>query len=177
MKRYTAIPSDLPPTALTIGTFDGVHLGHRALLKHLLSLSSHTTVLTFSNHPLDVLNPSKAPQLLTPLPLKLELLEKCGIHAVIAIPFTQAFASLTYDALLAHFSLTHLLLGAGSVFGRNREGTPANLLRLAQARGFILEYIQKTTWESQPISSQRIRSALAIGDRETAERLLGQGTS
>lgn len=174
MKIYTSIPSDLPPTALTIGTFDGVHLGHRTLLKRLRECGSHSTVLTFTNHPLEILSPPHVPVLLTSLPEKLSLLEECGVDTVIAIPFTQELAALSYEAFIAQFRLTHLILGAGDAFGKNREGSPANLIRLSKEKGFSVEFLDKVLLDGQPISSRRIRAALSSNDFETAARLLGR---
>lgn len=173
MKIYTSLPTDLPPTGLSIGTFDGVHLGHRALFKRLLAIAPVATVLTFSNHPLEILKPNEAPPLLTPLPQKLRLLEACGLDAVIAIPFTAEFAFLTYADLLARFPLTHLILGEGDAFGKNREGDQAHLLRLALERKFCVEYLPKITIDGDVVSSRRIRALLASGDPEAASRLLG----
>ena len=174
MKVYTQIPDNLPPTALTIGNFDGVHLGHQALLKRLKERASYTTVLTFTNHPLEILKPEAAPPLLTPLPPKLSLLEELGIDAVIALSFTQELASLPYDLFLQPFPLTHLILGTGEAFGKNREGTPENVLRLAAQRGFIAEYIDKILMDGEPISSRHIRALIQAGDLKTASLLLGR---
>jgi riboflavin kinase/FMN adenylyltransferase len=174
MKVYTSIPEDLPPCALAIGTFDGVHLGHRALLKKLTEASSETVILTFSNHPLEILNPAYAPKLLTPLSEKIDLLEHLGVRSAIAIPFTASLAALTYEDFLRPFPLTHLFLGAGDSFGKNREGNPANLLALSRKRNFKLLYIDKSILAGEPISSSRIRSALAAQNYELASLLLGR---
>ena len=174
MKIYTAIPSEPSPTALAVGTFDGVHLGHLALLKRLREVSPHCTVLTFSNHPFEILRPGKAPSPIIPLAEKLSLFEQCGIDAAIAIPFTQEIASLSYEAFLKPFSLTHLLLGSGDAFGKGREGNLENLLCLSEERGFKLSYVDKVLLDGQPISSRRIRTALAANDLELASRLLGR---
>ncbi len=174
MKHYTTIPFDLPPTALTIGTFDGIHLGHQALLQRLRECASHTTVLTFTNHPLEILRAGPPPQLLLSLPEKLALLETLGIDSVIAIPFTLEIANLSYQEFLKPFHLTHLLLGTGDAFGKNREGNLANLTRLAAEKKFALISVDKIALDGQPISSRRIRAALAANDLELASRLLGR---
>ena len=174
MKTYNAIPTDLPPTALALGTFDGVHLGHRHLFQQLCKAAPHTTLLTFSNHPLEILMPTQAPSLLTPLPRKLHLLEAFPIDVVIAIPFTQEFARLSYEELLSLFPLTHLFLGEGDAFGANREGTPPHLARLSLTRGFSLTYVPKLFLDGSPISSQRIRQAIQAHNWHLASRLLGR---
>lgn len=173
MKLYLSFPKNLPRTALTIGTFDGVHLGHQSIFKRMQKLSPHTTVLTFLNHPCALLKPP-APPLLTHFPLKLSLLASFGIDAIIALPFTSEFASLTYDALLQNFDLSHLVLGADSAFGKHREGTPSNIQRYAKGRSFTVEYLPKFSLDNIPISSSRIRKAIISGDLALATRLLGR---
>lgn len=173
MKIYSEIPQDLPRTALTIGTFDGVHIGHQALLTRLKNCFSHATVLTFTNHPLEILKPDQAPKLLTSISVKLELLEKYGIDVAITIPFTKELANLTYEAFLDPFPLAYLVLGADTAFGKNREGNRANILKLAQTRGFKVEYLEKVLFDGEPVSSRRIRTAIANKDFNTAKQLLG----
>ncbi len=158
-------------TALTIGFFDGVHLGHLALLKRLRE-HSHATILTFSNHPQTILKPP-APELLIPLPQKLSLLKQYA-DEVIVLPFSQELAATPYDELLSRFDLSHLILGTGSVFGRNRDGNEANILKYGEQHGIVVEYIEKTIFNHEPISSSRIRKALAAGDRTLAQQLLGR---
>jgi len=158
-------------TALTIGFFDGVHLGHQKLLKKLRE-QPHATILTFSNHPQSLFNPA-APALLIPLDEKINLLKQYA-DEVIVIPFTKEFASTPYDKLLSQFELTHLILGAGSVFGKNREGNEANVRKYCESRGIIVEYVPKALFQNEPISSSRIRQAIADGNLTLVHQLLGR---
>jgi riboflavin kinase/FMN adenylyltransferase len=178
MQVFYSIPPTMAPTALTIGSFDGVHLGHQALLAALKSKGSPTTVLTFSNHPYQVLTPH-APHFphLTCFSQKLQLLEECGIDTVIAIAFTLEFANIPFDTFLLQFSLTHLLLGKGSSFGKMREGTEEKVVPFAKKEGFIAEYLPKIFHANEPISSRRIRACIAAGDIALAETLLGRPLS
>ncbi len=157
--------------ALTIGFFDGVHLGHQALLKRLRQ-HPHATILTFSNHPQSVFRPP-APPLILPLEEKVTLL-KLFADEVIVLPFTPEFAETTYNDLLSQFDLSHLILGSGSLFGKNREGNEANVRAYAQKKGFIVEYIPKVLFHNEPVSSSRIRRAMAAGDTPLAHQLLGK---
>ena len=119
------LPASLhTPTALTIGMFDGVHAGHHALLSYMKSVSPHTTVLSFTNHPREVLSPESAPLLLTDPFVKSSLFQMHGIDTLILIPFTKKIASLSYDdflsLLLKKLSIAHLIQGEGDAFGKNR---------------------------------------------------------
>lgn len=158
-------------TALTIGFFDGVHKGHQKLLKRLRECP-HATILTFSNHPRAVIKPPAPPALL-PLEEKVTLL-KLYADDVIVLPFTLEFASTPYDKLLSQFDLTHLILGIGSVFGKNREGNEANVRKYGESQNIVVEYIPKALFQNEPISSSRIRQALATGDQTLAQQLLGR---
>lgn len=96
------LPSSLhTPTALTIGMFDGVHSGHHALLSHMKSVSPHTTVLSFTNHPREVLDQKSVPLLLTDSFVKSSLFQMHGIDTLILIPFTKKIAALSYDDFLS----------------------------------------------------------------------------
>ncbi len=173
MKIYSAIPSDLPKTGLTIGTFDGVHLGHRALLKALKEKAPFVTVVTFTNHPQEAFGSPPVIQICS-LEKRLSLLEALGVDAAIAIPFTLEFASTPFDRFLQKFSLSCLVLGEGSAFGKGREGTRENVTTFAEKEGFIVEYLPKVLLDGEPVSSRRIRAALANRDFELSSRLLGR---
>ena len=158
-------------TALTIGFFDGVHLGHRELLKRL-RMQPHATILTFSNHPRDVLRPP-APQLLLPHHEKMALLKQYA-DLVVVLPFTRELAETPFDALLSRFDLSHIVLGAESAFGKGREGNEARVRDYAKARGITVEYIPKLLLEGEPVSSSRIRKAKEEGNLILANQLLGK---
>lgn len=159
-------------TAMTIGFFDGVHLGHQEILKLLRKRNSHATILTFSNHPRSIIKPP-APPLLIPLSQKIDLLKQYA-DEVILLPFTMELAATPYEELLSRFDLSHLILGAGSAFGRNREGNETNLRELAKKKGFTVEYAPKLLLDGEPISSSRIRKAIASNELTLATRLLGR---
>jgi riboflavin kinase/FMN adenylyltransferase len=175
MKIYTSIPLSLPQTALTIGFFDGVHRGHQELLKTLKQQGKHATALTFISPPSTVIRPNLPHSpLLTPWPMKLALLQQSGIDAVILLPFTLEFAATPFDQLLSQFSLSALVLGTGSAFGKNREGNEANIKRFAENRPFSIRYLPKETFEGKAISSSAIRQAIVSGDLQLAAQLLGR---
>lgn len=175
MKLYFSLPKNLPKTSLTIGTFDGLHLGHQTIIRKMRELSSHTTLLTFLNHPAEIIKPElKAPKLLTPTPIKLSLLDKLGVDAVIVLPFTKEFAKTSYQELLNEFSLSHLVFGKGDYFGKNREGTEENVRRYAEGKNIFVEYLDKKLHEGAPISSSRIRSLIKENRLEEASELLGR---
>lgn len=156
-------------TALTIGFFDGVHVGHQSLLKKLRECP-HTTILTFTNHPAAAFG-KEPPPLLIPFEEKLSLLKPYADELII-IPFTREFARTTYENLLAQFELSHLILGQGAAFGKNREGTEEKLR--SKPRSFLLEYIPKVFIDSEPVSSSRIRQAIAEKNHPLITQLLGR---
>ena len=158
-------------TALTIGFFDGVHLGHRELLRQLRKYP-HATILTFSNHPKEILAPP-APKLLLPHHEKMALLKQYA-DLVVVLPFTCELAATPFDALLSRFDLSHIVLGAGSAFGKGREGNETRVREYANARGIVVEYIPKLLLDGQPVSSSRIRKASIEGNLTLANQLLGK---
>lgn len=157
-------------TALTLGFFDGVHLGHRKLLQKLREYP-HTTILTFSNHPQSLFRPP-GPPLIFSLEQKLALL-RAYADELLVVPFTLEFANIRYDELLSQFDLSHLILGIGAAFGKNREGVESAVRSHAEKQGFAVEYIPKLLMGEEPVSSSRIRRALAAGDTTLAHQLLG----
>ena len=148
--------------SLTIGFFDGVHKGHQEVLKHC------STVITFSNHPKEILG-GNPPPLLTPEPFKTKLLQDLGLE-VISIPFTKQLSQLTFEEFLAPYSFDRLILGMDSAFGKNRLGTPDNLRLLGLKRGFQVEVIPNLA----NISSSKIRALIQDGDLASAQKLLGR---
>ena len=157
-------------TALTIGFFDGVHVGHQALLKVLRS-KPHATILTFSNHPQSLFHPP-APDLLISYEERIERLQEYA-DVVMVLPFTAELANTTYIELLNRFDLSHLILGEGSIFGNNRKGNEENVRRYGKEKGIQIEYIPKVLFEGEPISSSRIRKAIGEGQTSLANQLLG----
>ncbi len=175
MKIYTTLPATLPKTALTIGFFDGMHLGHQALLRRLKQNGTHTAVLTFVHHPLKILKPGAPhPPLLTPWPLKLALMEQMGIDSAILLPFSQEFGETSFEELLSRFDLSHLILGVGSAFGKNREGSEQNIKTFAEKKKFEAHYIPKSTWNGETVSSSAVRKAIGAKNLRLAAQLLGR---
>lgn len=180
----SALPPNVHDTVVTVGTFDGVHRGHQDVLARLAqrahALGTRSVLVTFDPHPLEVVNPSAAPQLLTVGDEKLEVLAESGIDYVAIVPFTRALAA--FDAerfvdevLLERYRVRHLLMGHDHGFGRNRAGDESVLRALGDARGFSVEVVAPVVGaHGQPISSTFIRRAVAGGDLERAREGLGR---
>lgn len=171
------------PTALAIGNFDGVHLGHVALVSRLADVARETglapTALTFEPHPREFFAPESAPARLTTLREKLELLADAGASQAMICRFNRAFAALSAGdfverVLVSGLRVRHLIIGDDFRFGRGREGDFGLLQSAGRAHDFIVEAMSTVVVDGERVSSSGVRDALAAGDMERAARLLGR---
>ena len=168
---------------VTIGTFDGVHLGHQRVIERLKDIAKEqggeTVIFTFDPHPRSVTSPDKANlRLLTTLDEKKELFSKAGIDHLIIYPFTKSFAQLNYsefvNTILIDKLKTHcLVVGYDHRFGKNREGGFEYLQKSASQHHFTIEKLDPLLMDDYHISSTRIRNVLEEGDVNKANTLLG----
>ena len=170
-------------TVATVGAFDGVHRGHRAVLAEIVRRARAqglaSLIVTFDPHPLEVVNPPAAPRLLTLPAERRELLEALGLDRIELLPFTPELARLAPEefvrrVLRAQFGMRELVLGYDHGFGRGRTGDVALLRQLAREDGFSVDVVEAVRDDGQPISSSLIRAAVAHGDLAAAERWLGR---
>jgi riboflavin kinase/FMN adenylyltransferase len=184
MKIYS--PKDLPlpfETGITIGAFDGLHLGHKALFRETFKIAEMKgvtpLVVTFNPHPRKVIQPHLELKLLTTLEEKLELLEKEGFSEVVILPFTKALAEITADLFIEKYLVDYLraralVIGFNFRFGRARAGDTELLRRLGQKYGFQVTEVPPVKVEDKIVSSTLIRETLKRGDVEGASRMLGR---
>ena len=171
------------PVVLAIGNFDGVHLGHAALVGRLAEVARERQlvpmVLTFEPHPREFFMPTSAPARLSTLREKLELLADCGAEQSMVCPFNARFAALSAEefvdqVLVAGCQVRHLIVGDDFRFGRGRTGDYAFLQQAGARHGFTVEAMGSVTVEGERVSSSGVRRALAAGNMEHAARLLGR---
>jgi riboflavin kinase/FMN adenylyltransferase len=173
-----------PARAVTIGVFDGLHLGHRDILERALARGreggGRCVVVSFDPHPDLVLSPSfRALPPLTPLPEKRERLIELGVDALEILPFTREMASLSPEDfvdryLVASFAPEWLVVGANFALGHRRAGDIPRLREIGRSRGFAVEPVPLRLDDGIPISSTRVREALGEGRVADAARLLGR---
>lgn len=165
--------------ALAIGNFDGLHLGHQALLAKTVNTAKEQqltpAVMTFEPHPREFFAPQNAPARLSSMREKLEYFEEAGIEDVFVLRFNQAFAAITaqdfmHQVLKNSLSATTILVGGDFCFGAKRQGTVKDLVQ----SGFQLIDFPEVKVEHERVSSTLVRDALAEGDLTQAERLLGR---
>ena len=171
------------PTVLTIGNFDGIHQGHRALLGRLKTIAAREhllpAVLTFEPHPREYFSPESAPARLSTLREKLELIEDEDVAATWVCRFNARFAALSAEefierVLVDTLRVKHLIIGDDFCFGADRSGNFALLSDAGKRYGFALEAVAGVTVDGQRASSSAVRAALAAGQLDLAERLLGR---
>lgn len=177
-----ALPRLSLGAVVTVGTFDGVHLGHRAILTRVARRATErklpSVLVTFEPHPLEVVNPSVAPLLLSTTTEKLELVAECGVDYAVVLPFTPSLAALDPAAfvetvLLERYCLRELLIGHDHGFGRGRSGDVHVLRELGDRHDFTVDMVEAVSVDGAPVSSSAIRRSIATGDLENARRSLG----
>jgi riboflavin kinase / FMN adenylyltransferase len=170
------------PAVVTMGTFDGVHRGHQAVLAEVTRRARAgklvSVLVTFDPHPLAVVNPAAAPKLLT-LPVEKEdLVRAQGIERFVLMPFTPAVAQLDAEAFVGRlcdeYGMRELVMGYDHGFGRGRAGDVDLVQRLTHVRDFGMAVVDAVRDNGQPISSTLIRTSLAHGDLDAAARWLGR---
>jgi riboflavin kinase/FMN adenylyltransferase len=181
----SGLPPDAPGTVVTVGTFDGVHRGHWDVLARIAARGRATglasVLVTFDPHPLEIVNPAAAPQLLTVGEEKVEVVAESGISYMAVVPFTPALqrfgaAQFVDEVLRRRFHMKELVIGHDHGFGRDRAGDVDVLRRLGAERGFGVEVVPAVMLDEQgtPVSSTLIRRLVAGGDLARAARALGR---
>ena len=185
IKSLNHIDRPFKNAVITIGNFDGVHIGHQALFHEVIEkaeeIDGTSIAMTFDPHPLRVLNHNKTLSLITRSEHKLELISASGIDVLICIPFTHEFAAMSARAfveqLVKRVGMKAIVTGNDYTFGRNREGNVDLLKSLGQEMGFevlISDWIQTSLVKPVRISSTRIRELIAKGKVGAAKKLLGR---
>ena len=175
---------DLPAgTTVTVGTFDGVHLGHHAVLVEIVArakLAGRKSVLvTFEPHPLEIVNPQAAPPLLTSPEERREALAETGLDYVVFLRFDRELSGYSperfvREVLIGRCGMRELVIGHDHGFGRARSGDVETLRRLGKTDGFAVDVVAPVETGGHPVSSTQIRRAIAGGDLAGAARLLGR---
>ena len=167
---------------ITVGTFDGVHLGHQKIITHLVKKAKQkncgTLLLTFDPHPRKVVQPSNAPMLLQTIEERSEILSKLGLEIIFVQPFTKAFSKLNAeeyvkDILVNQLNVEHLLVGYNHRFGKNRNANIFDLKKLGKKYKFSVGEIQAHIVNKITVSSTKIRHAINNGNIKYANSLLG----
>ncbi len=168
----------------TIGNFDGLHLGHQAIISQLKEIANKynlpTVIIIFEPQPQEYFSPENAPARLTRLREKVEELSRLGIDRLVCLKFNEDLANLSAREfvellLIEGLDIRHLVVGDDFRFGKNRQGDYATLEKMADEFGYELEHTNTCLYEGERISSSRIRQALANDDLHLASQLLGRG--
>jgi riboflavin kinase/FMN adenylyltransferase len=182
MQTITDLTQRQPaPAVLTIGSFDGVHLGHQALIKGVVESAREKGVaavaLTFEPSPREILRPGQPIAYLTRLPEKIRILEKTGLDELVVVQFTQELSQVEAPDFIKwvrqYMPFVELWEGEGFALGHGRTGNTGVLAELGDRMGYKLKIAPLVEVEGQPVSSTRIREAVMSGDVRTATNLLG----
>jgi len=175
------VPADFGPSALTIGNFDGVHFGHRRILRRVHEIAEahgwKASVLTFDPHPARVVAPDRAPLLMTSPERRAQLMEEEGIRQVLILPFTRELAQLTPEEFVRQLLVERLgakavLVGDNFRFGHKQAGNIRVLTELGKRYGFETEIVPAVAWRGRVVSSSGIRETILAGRVSLAARLL-----
>ncbi len=176
-------PRGLHHPVLALGTFDGLHLGHRHVIERAVTraraIGGQAVVATFEPHPLEVLRPSAGPVLLTTVDERLAAFEQAGVDVALVLPFDLEFSRIPAqvwldDILSQRLRAREIFAGSSYTFGHRREGTTSGLIEWGRARGIPVQVIPAILVSGEPVSSSRIRAALREGLVDEAARLLGR---
>lgn len=176
-KSWQGLDPSARGASCALGNFDGVHLGHRAVIA-LAQTDAPLGIITFEPHPREVFAPNAPPFRLMNAEARANRLAKLGVQHLFELPFDQTLASLTpdafaHDVLAEGLGISHVVVGADFCFGKGRKGTAADLEDLGRTHGFRVTIADLITTDDQPISSSAIRLALSEGRPRDAAAMLG----
>src|SRR5918995_589374 len=186
MKQYVglgALETLGAGASVTVGTFDGIHIGHRALIARTVERARERDVaavaVTWDRHPMQTLRPDRVPLLLSEAGRKMELLGETDLDAVVILPFDEELSSwaperFVSDILVTGLTARHVVVGEGWRFGHKAAGDTDLLAKLGEESGFTVEPLALAEAEGGPVSSTRIRQAVAAGDLRLVRSLLGR---
>jgi riboflavin kinase/FMN adenylyltransferase len=183
VRRLTQLTPPPGGTVVTIGNFDGVHLGHREIFRRVVGCARQrqalATVITFEPHPLRLLAPQQAPPRINTPEEKVRLIRASCIDLLLVLPFTRRLAVLSASdfvdtILVGKLGVRHLVIGYDYAFGRNREGDATFLDAAASRHGFTLEVLEPLKTGDEVYSSTRIRQTLQLGDVAGVVKVLGR---
>jgi riboflavin kinase/FMN adenylyltransferase len=178
-----SLPLSEEPCVVTVGFFDGVHLGHRAVFARAVDRARERDVravaITFDRHPREVLTPGREPRLLTTVKRKASLIAETGIDLLVVLEFTPAFSRVTAeefarDMLAEGVHAVHAVMGANFTFGFKATGTIENLAEMGRRYGLTAEGVALIQLEGRTVSSSSIRDSLAAGDLDWPRSALGR---
>ena len=183
VRGLDALP--LPPgrSVVTVGFFDGVHLGHQHVLRRTVEAArdrdSRSVAVTFDRHPREILTPGSEPRLLTTVERKAALIEGTGIEVLVVLPFTEGFSHVPAedfvgDVLVAGLHAVHARVGANFTFGHRAAGSIETLREVGGPLGMTADEVDLFTLDGRVVSSSSIREALAAGDLDWPARALGR---
>lgn len=170
-------------TVLTLGTFDGIHLGHQQIIKRVLECSEENKlrnlIITFHPHPRKVINPEMQLKLLTTNEEQISILEKLGIQNLFIVNFTKQFSQLTPDEFIKNYlvdkiGLSRIVIGYDHHFGKGRGGDVEFLLASGKKYGFEVLQIKPFIIDNETVSSTKIRAALEVGDLKKVNKMLNR---
>lgn len=168
---------------ITIGTFDGVHAGHKAIFKTLLNIaeekSADPVVLTFDNHPRKIINPATPPRILTTKQEKIRAIKECGINNIIVLKFTNEIANMNpidflNEVIINKIGSKHLVIGYDHAFGKDRKGDYVFLNEISRMQHFDITRVDPLDYHATPVSSTWIRAEIEDGNIAFANFLLGR---
>jgi riboflavin kinase/FMN adenylyltransferase len=180
-RSFDSVPADFGPSALTIGNFDGVHCGHRRILRRLVAIARERgwkpSVLTFHPHPTHIVAPERAPRLITSPERRGELMGEEGIEQVLILPFTRELSLLSPEdfvcqLLVQRLGVKAVLVGDNFRFGHRQAGNIEVLAKLGTRFGFETEIVPAIAWRGRVVSSSAIRGMILHGQVSLAARFL-----
>jgi len=181
-RSLAELPGDFGPCAITIGNFDGVHIGHREIIRRVARVARENgwkaAALTFDPHPTKLVAPARAPRLLTTAEQRARLMLDCGMDEILILPFTPEIAALNpedfvREILSAKLQARAVLVGDNFRFGNRAAGDARALQELGRKYGFSTEILHAIVWRGRVISSSEVRGAIDAGRVSLACRMLG----
>jgi riboflavin kinase/FMN adenylyltransferase len=183
IRELASYPSDTGPSVVALGAFDGIHLGHRAILGESVARGkardARVVACTFDRHPMEVLQPDRAPLPLTTLAERLELIAETGVDVTLVLAFTPELAAMEPETFVAEVVVGRLraqevVVGFNHTFGRGARGNAALLKALGEPIGLVTHVVPPLLVDGVAVSSSEIRAALKVGDVGQAARYLGR---